>query len=62
MTYHSKNLVCISSIHYKKIIGKRLKNNINKDHKLTKGFMLRRICFVIGSRANYSSIVSYIRC
>tara|TARA_X000000950_G_scaffold214835_1_gene258513 strand:+ start:38131 stop:39108 length:978 start_codon:yes stop_codon:yes gene_type:complete len=24
----------ISSIHYKKIIGKRLKNNINKDHKL----------------------------
>ena len=24
----------ISSIHYKKIIGKRLKSDINKDHKL----------------------------
>ena len=35
MIYHSKNLVMVyHQFITKKIIGKRLKNNINKDHKL----------------------------
>ena len=45
---------------YKSVIGKKLKINLKKGNPLLKKYKMKKICFVIASRANYGRVKSVV--
>ena len=55
-----KPVVGMHAKEYKSVIGKKLKINLKKGNPLLKKYKMKKICFVIASRANYGRVKSVV--